>query len=88
MPFEIRQLSWHKRRRPTEVPRPTQVSIPDFKKSVNHACAVQVTFSDGSELALIGRVIQNPITGRWSVSAMNHQGHVVLVSYIEEDSNL
>ncbi|TRW48740.1 hypothetical protein FM042_07080 [Aliidiomarina halalkaliphila] len=82
MPFEIKQLSWHKRRRPTEVPQPVDIQVDDFRQEVNHACEVTVTFDNGEVLQMHGRVIQNPITGVWSVTAINGTGQSVLARYV------
>ncbi|WP_194756546.1 hypothetical protein [Aliidiomarina indica] len=83
MPFEIKQLSWHKRRRPTEVPKPVAIEVDDFRQEVNHPCEVTVTFDNGEVLHMHGRVIRNPITGIWSVSAINGTGQSVLARFVE-----
>lgn len=83
MPFEIRQLSWHKRRRPGDEPKPVSVEVPDFKKEANHMCAISVTFDNAEVLTLSGRVLQNPITGAWSVNGVNSTGQTVFARYVE-----
>lgn len=84
MSFHIRPLSWHKRRKPTSSLLPIAISVPEFEPTINHACMVYVKFSDSSEQSLMGRVMQNPVTGKWSISAIDHQGHIVLADYLPD----
>lgn len=84
MTFEIRQLNWHKRRRPGEEPKPVAVEVPDFKKVANHMCQISVTFDNGEILEMTGRVLQNPVTGDWSVSGINTSGQSVFAKYVED----
>lgn len=83
--FQIQQLNWHKRRAATKQPEPVAVEIPDFQKTVNHMCQVQVQFDDGTTAILTGRIGQNPISGTWTVSAINGQGQSVAARYLGEE---
>ncbi len=82
---------WHKRRIPTEK-KPTLINyeVIDFEKINNHACKMNVTFSDGSSDTLNARVHCNRIYGidvdpneRWTVQGINHTGTSVLLKLIE-----
>ncbi|RUO35518.1 hypothetical protein CWE13_11350 [Aliidiomarina shirensis] len=84
MPFEIRQLSWHKRRKPGNEPKPVAVAVPNFKKEANHMCEITVTFDSGEIMQMMGRVLQNPITGAWSINGLNTTGQSVFARYIDE----
>jgi len=83
MEFEIRQLSWHKRRKPGQEIKPVSVAAPGFRKEVNHMCDVQVTFDNGETMTMKGRVLQNPVTGTWSVNAINTSGQSVFARLVE-----
>ncbi|MFC0446432.1 hypothetical protein ACFOD1_06970 [Pseudidiomarina halophila] len=83
MSFIIQQLSWHKRRKATVEPQPVSISVPDFKKEVNHFCTVEVTFDNGEVVKLSGRVTQHPITGVWSINGINAKGQSVSARYEE-----
>lgn len=85
MPFEIRQLSWHKRRRATEAPQPLKVEVPDFQKIPNHFCDINVTFDNGEVLVLHGRVSQNQVNHSWSVNGINGSGQSVFAKWVEND---
>lgn len=84
MPFVIRQLSWHKRRRAEKTPQPIQVEVFDFKQEANHTCRVHVKFDNGESYELKGRVTQNPVNHAWFVSAMNATGQAVSLKYEPE----
>lgn len=86
MPFEIRQLSWHKRRRATEAPQPISVEVPDFQKIPNHFCDISVTFDNGEVIMLQGRVSQNPVNHSWSVNGINSSGQSVFAKWLEDDA--
>lgn len=86
MSFEIRQLNWHKRRRPTQVPQPLKVEVPDFRKEANHACTVIVTFDNGEIMNLHGRVSQNPVNLTWSVNGINASGQSVFAKWIDDEA--
>ena len=83
MPFEIRQLSWHKRRRAEKTPQPIRVEVFHFKKEANHPCTLEVEFDNGETYELKGRVTQNPINKHWFVSGMNSTGQAVSLKFIE-----
>lgn len=83
MDFEIRQLNWHKRRKPGKDIQPVSVEIPDFRKEVNYMCDVQVIFDNGDTMVMKGRVLQNPVTGAWSVNAINTSGQSVFARLVE-----
>lgn len=69
--FEIIPRDWHKRRSPNKTAvMPLTVEIPDFEQSHNHICHMHVSYSDGSEKQLIGRVIYNKLADRWTVDGM------------------
>lgn len=86
MPFELRQLSWHKRRRATEAPKPVSFKVDDFKKQANHFCRVHVTFENGVDAQLQGRVSQNPVNLTWSVNAINAHGQAVFLKWVDDDT--
>lgn len=85
MPFEIRQLSWHKRRRATQTPQPIRVEVPDFQKVPHHFCDISVTFDNGDVVTLQGRVSQNPVNESWSVNGINSSGQSVFAKWVDED---
>jgi len=84
VPFTIQQLSWYKRRKSTREPEPVSVSVPDFKKEVDHFCDITVTFDNGEAAVLTGRVTKHPITDIWSINGINGQGQSVSARYEEE----
>ena len=78
--FKVQQLSWCKRRRPTQgLVEPVSVEVPDFKKEHNMFCDMIVTYSDTSTKTIWSRVIQNSITKEWKVDGMH-----VAAALIEE----
>lgn len=86
MPFVIQELNWHKRRKPGAEAKPVSLKVDDFKLEKNHFCAIHVTFDDGEQATLRGRVTQNPVTGAWSVNGINAQGQSVSARYVESES--
>lgn len=69
--FEIIPKNWSKRRTPVAEPKPVFVSIPDFQLLDQHFCTMQVSYEDGSQRQFYSRVIQNVITGQWTVDGMH-----------------
>ncbi|MCV2885950.1 hypothetical protein OE749_14755 [Aestuariibacter sp. AA17] len=69
--FEIIPKNWTKRRKAKPEPRAVAVEIPEFVYEKNHQCIMYVTYDDGSTREYLGRVLQNPITGRWAVDGMH-----------------
>lgn len=84
MKLEINQTNWVKRRRPTAVPQPVSVTIPDLVLERDASCEVFVLYSDEVERKLKGRVIFNEIKKTWSVSAIANGGWMVSIA-VEED---
>lgn len=78
--FEIINKSWVKRRRAGAEPQPVAVQIADFQKVKQHMCHMQVTYDDGSTQEYLARVLQNHITGVWTVDGMH-----VAVRVVESD---
>ena len=76
--FEIIPKSWSKRRKPTAEAKPVSVAIPDFELIHQHFCNMQVTFEDGSQQTFLSRVLQNKITGAWTVDGMHVAVSVVI----------
>jgi len=71
MKFEIIEKDWCKRRAPTKnTITPLSVSIPEYVQEHNYFCDMFVTYSDGSVVKLISRVIQNVKTKQWTVDGM------------------
>lgn len=83
MRFEIRRLSWYKRRPPTEEPQPVRVEIPDIKLEAEHKCDMYVTYDNGDTLTLSGRVEFNDIKKKWSICGIDPHGHQCLADIIE-----
>lgn len=76
--FEIIEKSWAKRRRFTQLPKPSTVSIPDFKLKENSYCNMLVEYDDGSVKELFSRVIRNHITHQWTVDGMHVAVKVII----------
>lgn len=83
MKLKIRELSWYKRREPTEEMKPVSVTVDDLQLIQNHRCDMCVLYDDGNTYLLGGRVSQNDITGKWTVHGINPHGLSTLVDIIE-----
>lgn len=83
MKYEIRQLSWSKRRNHSEEKEALKVSLIGFEKKPNHFCKMIVNYDD-EEVELNARVIYNEIQDYWVVSGINTKGNQCSIKIIEE----
>ena len=84
MKFEIREMSWFKRRTPTSEPKAINVVIDNLELEHNHACEMVAEYDDGNLYPLSARVHHNTIKDTWSVQGLDHKGHSVVVDIIEK----
>lgn len=84
MEIVIREMSWFKRREPTTEPKAVSVKIEGFERINNHMCKMIATYDDGHEYDLIARVIQNAVTGKWSIYGLDSKGHAVYCDITDE----
>lgn len=69
--FEVINKSWHKRRAATApIVDIVSVEIPDYQPTHGFMCDMHITYSDQSQVTLLGRVLQNKITKQWTVDGM------------------
>ena len=83
MKYEIRELSWYKRREPTKEAKPVSVKVDDLQLVINHVCAMHAIYDDGNTYELGARVHFNDIKKTWTVHGIDHLGHSVLCDIIE-----
>jgi len=83
MKYNIRQLSWFKRREPTQDPQPVKVEIKNIELIVNSYCDMTVEFDDGNTYEFDGRVQHNEIKDTWTVHGFNHHGQQCFVDIVE-----
>lgn len=83
MEFTIREMSWFKRRLPTDEPKPVDVAFTDLQLIENHRCDMKVTYDNGEIFTLTGRVNQNPIKKTWTVHGIDYCGHQCMVDIKE-----
>ena len=67
MEYSIRQLSWFKRREPTQDPQPVKVEIDNIELVVNSYCDMTVEYDDGEVFEFDGRVQYNDVKDVWTV---------------------
>ncbi len=72
--YEIRQLSWSKRRSHTEEKKALSVELVGFEKIENHMCKMLVDYEE-EKVELNARVMYNEIQDFWLVSGINTHGH-------------
>lgn len=82
MKYEIRQLSWSKRRKHTESPKALSVELVGFKKEINHTCLMVVDYEE-EKVELKGRVTYNEIQDYWIVSGINSKGNQCIIKILE-----
>ena len=82
--FEIQPMDWHKRRAPSAEPKPLSVSVSGFNYEANTSCDLAVTYDDGVERVLKGRIIHNQQFDRWLINGINSDGYVLLVKVFEQ----
>ena len=86
MKYEIREMSWFKRRTPTKEIKVTEViEITDLQLIRNHACEMEVLCDDGKSYMLGARVHHNKIKDTWTIQGLNPHGLSVVVDLIEEE---
>jgi hypothetical protein len=85
MEYEIRELSWFKRRTPVREPKPICVSVRnDLELVDNSYCFMAVGYDDGHVFEFNARVSQNPLNKKWTVHGMDGStGRQCLVDVIE-----
>lgn len=85
MKFNIREMSWYKRRTPTKELLPVRVvHVTDLQLINNHACDMGVLCDDGNLYILSARVHHNEIKDTWTIQGLNPHGLSVLVDLEEE----
>ena len=89
MKYNIREMSWYKRRTPTKELLPERVvHIHDLQLIHNHACEMEVLCDDGNLYILSARVQQNQMKKeKWTVHGLNPYGLSVLVDLEEDDED-
>lgn len=85
MKLTIREMSWYKRRLPTQDPKPISVQIPDIRLINNHRCDMIVEYDDGNTHTLSGRVNLNDVKNVWAIHGIDHQGHQCMVDIDETE---
>jgi len=93
MKFIPREMSWFKRRKPTESDKKddiNRVEVLNFKKIHNHECLMTVYYKCtdvkvSGVLQLTARVHENNLANptRWTVQGINSQGISVVVDVVE-----
>jgi hypothetical protein len=83
MKYRIRDLSWFKRRLPTEEPRPIDVEITNIELVNNSYCDMKVTYDDGNVYEFNGRVSHNDVKDAWTVHGFDASGRQCMVDVIE-----
>ena len=83
MEFEIREMSWFKRRTPKPEPKAISVEVTGVELVSNHACEMVATYDDGNSYALSARVHHNQIKDTWTVQGLDAKGHSVVCDIIE-----
>ncbi len=85
MKYNIREMSWYKRRAPTkELLAEKVIDITDLQLIHNHACEMEVLCDDGNLYILNARVHHNKIKDTWTVQGLNATGLSVVVDLEEE----
>lgn len=74
MKYEIRQLSWSKRRTHTENKEILNVRLEDYKEEINHFCKMYISYDNEAEIELTARVTYNDIQDYWIVAGINTKG--------------
>lgn len=72
--FEIIHCDWQKRRAPDGKKSITLLSVENLELTANHFCEVYVDVEGEGVHKLKGRVIQNQITGVWTINAVGSGG--------------
>lgn len=83
MKYEIREMSWYKRRTPTPEPKAISVEIDNVQLVQNHECKMVATYDNGEIHHLGARVHHNDIKDTWSVQGIDAHGHSVVVDLSE-----
>lgn len=84
MKYEIRQMSWSKRRKHTIDSRKIKnVVLDGFKKIENTFCGMKVIY-ENETIELNARVIYNEIQDYWVVAGVNGQGEQCSIKIIED----
>jgi hypothetical protein len=84
MEYEIRNLSWFKRREPTKDPQPVKVEINNIELVNNSYCDMIVEYDDGKIFEFNGRVNLNDIKNTWTVHGFSSaSGRQCFVDVVE-----
>lgn len=83
MKFEIREMSWFKRRTPTPEPKAINVTVEGLVLKSGHMCNMVAEYDDGNSYPLTAQVQRNDIKGTWTVQGLDAKGHSVLVDITE-----
>ena len=83
MKYEIREMSWYKRRTPTPEPIAINVIIEGLVLKRGHMCDMVAEYDDGNFYPLSAQVHHNDIKNTWSVQGLDAKGHSVVVDLSE-----
>jgi len=85
MKYNIREMSWYKRRTPTKELTPIEVvEVTDLQLIDNHETHMFVKCDDGETYDLSAKV-QYTMKGTWTIHGLNPHGLSVLVDLEEEE---
>ncbi len=83
MKFQIREMSWYKRRTPRPEPKAINVTIEGFEQKCGHKCKMEAEYDDGNLYQLSAKVQHNSIKDTWSVQGLDSKGHSVVIDILE-----
>lgn len=77
--YNVINVHWCKRR-PHDIP-PTvdTVELINYKQEHNAFCTMNVQYTNGQSVSLIGRVLFNDINKNWSINGVNSSGDNVTI---------